>query len=100
MKDFALDDLTKKELIKVIEQSLAYQPTQKVLQWIRWETMCEQAQALMQEVIEEGQLYSNKTDMASHAKWMESSKKFDNAMKLSDKSEAFLTEIKQSRICA
>ena len=39
MKDFTLEDMTKPELIKIIKQSLAYQPTQKVMQWIRWESI-------------------------------------------------------------
>ena len=41
MKDFTLEDMTKPELIKIIKQSQAYQPTQKVMRWVRWESMCE-----------------------------------------------------------
>ncbi len=93
--NLALEDMTKEELIKVIKQSLAYQPTQKILLWIRWESMCEQTQALMDEAIKEQQLYIGKNDMVSHARWMDASKKFDKGMKLGDKVEAFLEEIKR-----
>jgi len=95
MKNFTLEDMTKEELIKVIKQSLAYQPTQKILQWIRWESMCEQAQVLMNESIREQQLYTGKKDMDSHAKWMKASKKFGEGMELSDNADAFLEEIKR-----
>ena len=96
MKELTLEDMTKGELIKVIEQSLAYQPTQKILRWIRWESMCEQSQALMDESIKEQQLYTGKRAMASHAKWLETSKKFDEGMDLANKARDFLAEIKNS----
>ncbi len=94
--NLTLEDMTKEELIKVIKQSLAYQPTQKILLWIRWESMCEQSQALMKESLKEQGLYTGKTDMVSHSKWMDASKKFDTGMKLGDKADAFLKEIKEA----
>ena len=92
--NLALEDMTKEELIKVIKQSLAYQPTQKILLWIRWESMCEQAQVLMNEAVKEQQLYVGKKDIVSHTRWMNASKKFDKGMKLGDKADAFLKDIK------
>ena len=94
VKDFTLEDMTKPELIKIIKQSLAYQPTQKIMRWIRWESMCEQSQAVMKEAIKEQQLYTGKPDMVSHSRWMDASNKFDKGMKLGDKADAFLKEIK------
>ena len=94
MKDFTIEDMTKPELIKIIKQSLAYQPTQKVMRWVRWESMCEQSQVVMNEAIGEQRLYSGEKGMASHAKWMEASEKFDKGVKLGDKADAFLNEIK------
>ena len=92
--NLTLEDMTKEELIKVIKQSLAYQPTLKTLLWIRWESMCEQTQALMKEALKEHELYTGKKDMVSHSRWMDASKKFDKGMKLGDKADAFLEEIK------
>ena len=92
--NLTLEDMTKEELIKVIKQSLAYQPTQKILLWIRWESMCEQSQALMDEAVKEQQLYTSKNDILSRTKWMGASKKFDKGMKLGDKADDFLKEIK------
>ena len=94
MKDFTLEDMTKEELIKVIKQSLAYQPTQKILRWMRWESMCEKSQAIMDEAVKEQQLYGGKKDMASLANWMKASDKFTEGMKLADKANLFLEEIK------
>ena len=94
MKDFTIEDMTKPELIKIIKQSLAYQPTQKVMRWVRWESMCEQAQVLINEAVKEQQLYVGKKDMVSHTRWMAASKKFDKGMKLGDKADAFLKDIK------
>jgi len=94
MKDFTLEDMTKYELIKVIKQSFAYQPTQEKLRWIRWETMCEQALAIMDEASKEQQLYSSKKDIGSHFKWVKASDKFTEGMKLSEKADTFLLEIK------
>lgn len=95
--NLALGDMTKDELIKVIKQSLAYQPTQKILHWIRWESMCEESQAVMSESLKEQEKYRGKKNMDSHIKWMEASKKFDEGMKLADKADAFLEEIKGQR---
>ena len=97
MKDFALEDMTKPELIKVIKQSQAYQPTQRILQWIRWESMCKQAQTVMSEAIKEQRLNAHNKDLDSHSRWMKASEKFDHGMKLSDKAETFLEEIKAGR---
>ena len=96
MKEFTLEDMTEPELIKVIKQSLAYQPTQKTLLWIRWESMCEQSQAVMKEALKEQELYTGKGDMLSHLRWMNASKKFDKGTKLGDKAAAFLEEIKRA----
>jgi len=94
MKDFKLEDMTKPELIKIIRQSLAYQPTQKIMRLIRWKSMCEQTQALMNEAIKEQQLYTGKADMTSHNRWMDAQKKFDKGIKLGVKADAFWEEIK------
>ncbi len=93
--NLSLEDMAKGELIKVIKQSFAYQPTQEKLRWIRWETMCEQAQALMNESIQEQQLYAGKSDMESQKKWMEASEKFTKGMALADKADVFLEKIKK-----
>ena len=92
----ALEDMTKEELIKVIKQSQAYQPTQKVLLWIRWESMCEKAQYLMDKAVKEQQLYTDKKDTDSHFKWMKASEKFTKGIKLSDEADAFLEELKRT----
>ena len=94
MKDFTLEDMTKPELIKIIKQSLAYQPTQKVMRWVRWESMCEQAQVIMKESIEEQRLHTGEIGTANHLRWVEASKKFDHGMELADLADAFLAEIK------
>ena len=94
MKEFTLEDMTKSELIKITKRSLAYQPTQKIMRWIRWESMCEQTQSLMSEAIKEQQLYGDRGDMPNHIKWMAASEKFTKAMRLGDKLDAFLEEIK------
>ena len=93
--NLSLEDMTKEELVKVIRQSLAYQPTQKILRWIRWESMCEKAQLLMAESLKQQDEYTGKTDMASHVKWLEASNKFSEGMKLSDKADTFLEELKE-----
>ncbi len=90
--NLALEDMTKEELIKVIKQSLAYQPTQKILRWIRWESMCEKSQLLMDESIKMQEEHTGKTDMASHVKWWEANNKFAEGMKLSDKADTYLVE--------
>ena len=95
MKDFTLEDMTKPELIKIIKQSLAYQPTQKVMRWIRWESICEQAQVIMDEAISEQQLCTGKKDKESLAKWKKASDKFTESMKLYDKADDYLKEIKE-----
>ncbi len=94
MKDFILEDMTKPELIKIIKQSLAYQPTQKIMRWTRWESMCEASQKLMGESLEEQVKYTRKPGMQDHIKWLEASKKFDEGRKLGDKADRFLEEIK------
>jgi len=94
MKNFTLEDMTKEELIKLFHRTHFYLPSQKDMRWIRWESMCEKSQALMDEAVKEQQLYSGKEGMASRAKWMKASNKFGEAMKLSDKADAFLEEIK------
>ena len=94
MKELTLEDMAKEELVKIIKQSLAYQPTQKMLLWIRWESTCEKSQTLMGESLKEQEKYTGKKDMVSFRKWMEASEKFDEAMKLGDKASAFLEELK------
>ena len=96
MKEFTLEDMTKDELIKVIRQSFAYQPTQEKLRWIRWESMCEQAQSVMGEAVREQKLYSGKRDGESITKWMKASDKFSEGLKLADKADAFLELIKSN----
>ena len=95
MKDFTLEDMTKPELIKIIKQSLAYQPTQDKMRWVRWESMSEESQALMDEAVKEEQLYFGKNDMESRAKWMKASDKFDRGMKQSEKADVFLEDIRR-----
>ena len=88
-----LEDMTKEELIKLFRASF-YLPSQKEMGWIRWESMCEKAQALMAEALKEQEEYTGKKDMDSHIKWLEASKKFTEGMKLMDKADAFLEELK------
>ena len=97
MKDFTLEDMTKPELIKIIKQSQSYLPAQKVMRWIRWQSMCEQTQVIMNEAIKEQQLSTGKRDMESLAKYMKASEKFSKGIELGDKSDAFLEEIKEQR---
>jgi len=91
---FTLEDMTKEELIKLFQRASFYLPSQKDMGWIRWESMCEKAQALMVKSIKEQEEYTGKTDIDSHSKWLEASKKFEEGMKLSDKADAFLEELK------
>ncbi len=93
MKDLTLEDMTKPELIKIITQSFAYQPTQNRMRLVRWESVCEASQKLMTESIEEQKEWAGKPEVHNHAEWLKASEKFDEGMRLGSKADAFLQEI-------
>ncbi len=89
LRKLILEDLTKTELVKLVRESFFYQPTQRELLKLRWESMTEEANRIMIKASEESQKYwrSNIT------KWNAAQKDFDKGLVLSDKVDILFKEL-------
>ncbi len=83
-----LEDLTKAELIKLVRESFFYQPTQRDLIKLRWESMNEEANRIMKEANQESQRWTGIKTFDALEKWNEAQKHFDRGLALSEKADA------------
>jgi len=98
MKDLTLSDMTKDELVTLInDRMISY--NQRDLRRIRWQSMVDEAQRVCNEACEAMKEHSG-VDPVNIAKWYEDSKQFDRGMKLHDAAEAFFTAMDEDTLRA
>lgn len=84
----ALEDLTKAELIKLVRESFFYQPKQRDLIKLRWESMNEKASRIMKEANQESQQWIGIKTFDALKKWNKAQEDFSRGLALSEKADA------------
>jgi len=93
MKSMTLEDLTKAELIKWVKGTFFYQPTQRDLIRLRWESMNEEASRIMEEACQESQRWTGIKSFEAIKKWNEAQEMFNKGLALSEKAEVLFKEL-------
>uniref|UniRef100_A0A6M3JQN7 Uncharacterized protein n=1 Tax=viral metagenome TaxID=1070528 RepID=A0A6M3JQN7_9ZZZZ len=88
LRKLILEDLTKTELVKLVREAYFYQPTQRELLKLRWESMSEEASCIMAEANRESQQWTGIKTFEALKKWSEAQELFDKGLALSDKADA------------
>ncbi len=87
-----IEDLTKEELIKYIHSQF-YQPTQRDMLNLRWESVSGEARRIMAAANEESQKWTGVKTIEALKKWWDAQELFNKGLDLSDKADSLFEEL-------
>ncbi len=91
-----LEDLTKEELLTLIKRCM-FQPSQRDITNVRWETMAAEASRIMDEALKESCKWTGVKGSEALMKWHNAQERFNEGLALSEKAEVVFKKLCETR---